>query len=176
MVGISADAEFLLVAFKHTCFYITDNACSDAEYSGKCKANNNVVELTVIHYDSLNARKRNNGVVCGHGNIENSADLKQTDNRNNYRVHLAVSLNTLRAEEGEEKEEKVVYNRCADDHAVIVVSYVGGIDAYEIKNVTEDCEITQSAGKSVFCDILELSPAFITQGGPGCIAIQYVKM
>ena len=25
-------------------------------------------------------------------------------------------------------------------------------------------------------EILDLSPAFITQGGPGCIAVQYVKM
>ena len=25
-------------------------------------------------------------------------------------------------------------------------------------------------------EILPLSPAFITQGGPGCFAVQYVKM
>jgi len=24
------------------------------------------------------------------------------------------------------------------------------------------------------CEILPLSPAFITQGGPGCVAVQYV--
>ena len=27
-----------------------------------------------------------------------------------------------------------------------------------------------------YYEILDLSPAFITQGGPGCVAVQYVEV
>lgn len=43
-------------------------------------------------------------------------------------------------------------------------------DAQEIVNVLQ-----QAFGKAKV-EIIDLSPAFITQGGPGCIAIQYIKM
>jgi fatty acid-binding protein DegV len=43
-------------------------------------------------------------------------------------------------------------------------------DAQEIANVLQ-----QAFGKAKV-EIIDLSPAFITQGGPGCIAIQYIKM
>ena len=33
----------------------------------------------------------------------------------------------------------------------------------------------QEALPEAVCEILPLSPAFITQGGPGCVAVQYVK-
>ncbi len=42
-------------------------------------------------------------------------------------------------------------------------------DALEIAHVMKD-----AFGKAKV-EIIELSPAFITQGGPGCIAIQYIK-
>ena len=43
-------------------------------------------------------------------------------------------------------------------------------DAQEIANVLQ-----QAFGKAKV-EIIDLSPAFSTQGGPGCIAIQYIKM
>ena len=43
-------------------------------------------------------------------------------------------------------------------------------DAQEIANVLQ-----QAFGKAKV-EIIDLSPAFITQGGPGCISIQYIKM
>ena len=43
-------------------------------------------------------------------------------------------------------------------------------DALEIAHVLKD------AFSKAKVEIIDLSPAFITQGGPGCIAIQYIKM
>ncbi len=43
-------------------------------------------------------------------------------------------------------------------------------DAHEIASVMRE------AFEKAKVEILDLSPAFITQGGPGCIAVQYVKM
>ena len=36
-------------------------------------------------------------------------------------------------------------------------------------------EILKESFPNAFYDILPLSPAFITQGGPGCVAVQVVK-
>ena len=43
-------------------------------------------------------------------------------------------------------------------------------DALEIAHVLKD------AFSKAKVEIIDLSPAFITQGGPGCIPIQYIKM
>ena len=32
----------------------------------------------------------------------------------------------------------------------------------------------EEALPGIYCEILPLSPAFITQGGPGCVAVQYI--
>ena len=44
------------------------------------------------------------------------------------------------------------------------------------KDAHEIAEVMRSAFAKAKVKILDLSPAFITQGGPGCIAVQYVKM
>lgn len=44
------------------------------------------------------------------------------------------------------------------------------------KDAHEIAEVMRSAFAKAKVEILDLSPAFITQGGPGCIAVQYVKM
>lgn len=58
-----------------------------------------------------------------------------------------------------------------DENYIIYVSHAG---------VKEQAEKVASQLKSKFenirIEILELSPVFITQGGPGCIAVQMIKM
>lgn len=44
------------------------------------------------------------------------------------------------------------------------------------KDAHEIAEVMRSTFAKAKVEVLELSPAFITQGGPGCIAVQYVKM
>jgi len=44
------------------------------------------------------------------------------------------------------------------------------------KDAHEIAEVMRAAFAKAKVEILDLSPAFITQGGPGCIAVQYVKM
>lgn len=44
------------------------------------------------------------------------------------------------------------------------------------KDALEIAHVMKEAFDKAKVEIIELSPAFITQGGPGCIAIQYVKM
>ena len=43
------------------------------------------------------------------------------------------------------------------------------------KDALEIAHIMKDAFEKAKVEILELSPAFITQGGPQCIAIQYIK-
>ena len=47
-------------------------------------------------------------------------------------------------------------------------------DAYEKAVAVRDA-LKEAMPEAEFC-IYPLSPAFITQGGPGCFAVQYVKM
>ena len=44
------------------------------------------------------------------------------------------------------------------------------------KDANEIAAVMRETFAKAKVEILELSPAFITQGGPGCIAVQYVKM
>ena len=44
------------------------------------------------------------------------------------------------------------------------------------KDALEIAHIMKDAFEKAKVEILELSPAFITQGGPQCIAIQYIKL
>lgn len=44
------------------------------------------------------------------------------------------------------------------------------------KDAHEIAEVMRNTFTKAKVEVLELSPAFITQGGPGCIAVQYVKM
>ena len=44
------------------------------------------------------------------------------------------------------------------------------------KDALEIAEVMRETFTKAKVEILDLSPAFITQGGPGCIAVQYVKM
>lgn len=56
-----------------------------------------------------------------------------------------------------------------DENYKIFVSHAGALD--DAKKIIEQIK---SAFQSVEIELLELSPAFITQGGPGCIAIQTI--
>ena len=57
------------------------------------------------------------------------------------------------------------------ENYLISISHARALkDAQEIADVLKN-----SFGKATV-EIIDLSPAFITQGGPGCIAIQYIKM
>lgn len=44
------------------------------------------------------------------------------------------------------------------------------------KDAREIAELLRTTFAKAKIEILELSPAFITQGGPGCIAVQYIKL
>jgi DegV family protein with EDD domain len=44
------------------------------------------------------------------------------------------------------------------------------------KDAQEIAAVMRETFAKAKVEILDLSPAFITQGGPGCIAVQYVKM
>ncbi|MBQ8833527.1 MAG: DegV family protein [Oscillospiraceae bacterium] len=50
--------------------------------------------------------------------------------------------------------------------------YISHADALDKAQLT--LKALKEAMPEVVCDILPLSPAFITQGGPGCIAVQYI--
>lgn len=52
----------------------------------------------------------------------------------------------------------------------IYITHAGALDKAE-----KTAEQIQSAMPEVHIEILDLSPAFITQGGPGCVAIQCIK-
>ena len=51
--------------------------------------------------------------------------------------------------------------------------YISHADAMEKAQMTMDA--LKAAMPQAYYEILPLSPAFITQGGPGCVAVQYVK-
>ena len=51
--------------------------------------------------------------------------------------------------------------------------YISHAGAMEKARQTLDC--LKAAMPEAYYEILPLSPAFITQGGPGCVAVQYVK-
>ncbi len=59
---------------------------------------------------------------------------------------------------------------CIDDKHIIYISHA---------NVLKDAKQAKAAFESAFpkteIQMFDLSPAFITQGGPACIAIQYIK-
>ena len=44
------------------------------------------------------------------------------------------------------------------------------------KDALDIAHIMKEAFGKAKVEILELSPAFVTQGGPRCIAIQYIKL
>ena len=50
--------------------------------------------------------------------------------------------------------------------------YISHADAMDKAKMTLDA--LKEAMPEAICEILPLSPAFITQGGPGCVAVQYV--
>ena len=50
--------------------------------------------------------------------------------------------------------------------------YVSHADAMDRAEMTRKALVDALPG--IYCEILPLSPAFITQGGPGCVAVQYV--
>ncbi len=59
---------------------------------------------------------------------------------------------------------------CIDDEYIIYISHANVLkDALKLKSVFEN------AFPKTLIQVFDLSPAFITQGGPECIAIQYVK-
>ncbi len=60
--------------------------------------------------------------------------------------------------------------KCVDDKYIIFISHANVLkDAIKIKKSFKD------AFPKTEIQLFNLSPAFITQGGPACIAIQYVK-
>ena len=52
----------------------------------------------------------------------------------------------------------------------VYISHAGALD-----KAKQTLEALKAAMPGAFYEILPLSPAFITQGGPGCVAVQYVK-
>lgn len=65
---------------------------------------------------------------------------------------------------------KSLQERGVDDAWRIYISHAGAMGLAE-----QALEILKESFPSAFYDILPLSPAFITQGGPGCVAVQVVK-
>ena len=51
--------------------------------------------------------------------------------------------------------------------------YISHADAMDKAQMTMNA--LKEAMPEAYYEILPLSPAFITQGGPGCVAVQYVK-
>ncbi len=52
----------------------------------------------------------------------------------------------------------------------VYISHAGAMDKAQ-----QTLEALKEAMPGAYYEILPLSPAFITQGGPGCVAVQYVK-
>ena len=52
----------------------------------------------------------------------------------------------------------------------VYISHAGALD-----KAKQTLEALKEAMPGAIYEILPLSPAFITQGGPGCVAMQYVK-
>ena len=65
---------------------------------------------------------------------------------------------------------KALQERGVDDDWRIYISHADAMDKAE-----QAREILKESFPNAFYDILPLSPAFITQGGPGCVAVQVVK-
>ena len=65
---------------------------------------------------------------------------------------------------------KSLQERGVDDDWRIYISHADAMDKAE-----QAREILKESFPNAFYDILPLSPAFITQGGPGCVAVQVVK-
>ena len=65
---------------------------------------------------------------------------------------------------------KSLQERGVDDNWRIYISHADAMDKAE-----QAREILKESFPNAFYDILPLSPAFITQGGPGCVAVQMVK-
>ena len=65
---------------------------------------------------------------------------------------------------------KALQERGVDDDWRIYISHADAMDKAE-----QAREILKESFHNAFYDILPLSPAFITQGGPGCVAVQVVK-
>ena len=65
---------------------------------------------------------------------------------------------------------KSLQERGVDDDWRIYISHADDMDKAE-----QAREILKESFPNAFYDILPLSPAFITQGGPGCVAVQVVK-
>ena len=53
----------------------------------------------------------------------------------------------------------------------VYISHAGALDKAQ-----QTLEALKAAMPEAYYEILPLSPAFITQGGPGCVAVQYVKV
>ena len=65
---------------------------------------------------------------------------------------------------------KSLQERGVDGNWRIYISHADAMDKAE-----QAREILKESFPNAFYDILPLSPAFITQGGPGCVAVQVVK-
>ena len=65
---------------------------------------------------------------------------------------------------------KSLQERGVDDDWRIYISHADAMNKAE-----QAREILKESFPNAFYDILPLSPAFITQGGPGCVAVQVVK-
>lgn len=53
----------------------------------------------------------------------------------------------------------------------VYISHAGALDKAQ-----QTLDALKAAMPEAYYEILPLSPAFITQGGPGCVAVQYVKV
>ena len=65
---------------------------------------------------------------------------------------------------------KCLAERGVDDSWRIYISHAGSMNLAE-----QAREVLKEKFPNAYYDILPLSPAFITQGGPGCVAVQVIK-
>ena len=65
---------------------------------------------------------------------------------------------------------KCLAERGVDDSWRIYISHAGAMNLAE-----QAREVLKEKFPNAYYDILPLSPAFITQGGPGCVAVQVIK-
>ena len=64
-----------------------------------------------------------------------------------------------------------LHKRGIDKNWRVYISHAGALDKAELV-----CKAMKDMMPDVYYEILDLSPAFITQGGPGCVAVQYVEV
>jgi len=69
-------------------------------------------------------------------------------------------------------EAKTAFDQGADE--IDMVMDISSAKAGDWTTVIEDIVAVRTAVPEAVFEVVPLSPAFITQGGPGCLAVQYI--